>query len=156
MDQNYGFYQQPQVPTPSSETTPKKAGNGYAIASLVLGIIALFFATICCCFLYIAPILSILSIVFAIVARNKAGKFSGMMIVGLILAIIALLIFLMLLISIYQITAPIQGMTSEEATEYLADVFGMSDEEFRQIIEQAYGMSYEEFLEQFTAPQIEE
>ena len=156
MDQNYDFYQQPETPTPSAEATKKKPGNGYAIASLVLGIIALIFATICCCFLYIAPILAILSIVFAIVARKKAGKFTGMMIAGLILAIIALLIFLLLIAAVNMIIAPLNDMTTQEALEYLAELTGMNEEELREMIESTYGMSYEEFWEQLATSPVEE
>ncbi len=156
MDQNYGFYQQPETPTPSPEATQKKNGNGYAIASLVLGIVALVFATVCCCFLYVAPVLSILSIVFAIVGRKKAGKFTGMMIAGLVLAIIALLIFLLLIVTVNMITAPLNDMTPEEALEYFAKLTGLPEEELREAIESTYGMSYEEFWEQFSTPQVEE
>lgn len=149
MNNNYDFYQQPDVTLSGEEGLPNKKKSGYATASLVLSILAVVFTTVCCCCLYLTPILSILSIVFAIVAKRKNGQFTKMMIAGLVLAILALVIFLLIVVVIYQITAPLKNMTFEEALQYFAELAGMSQEELQAWIEETYGMSYEEFLEQF-------
>jgi len=155
MNQNYGFYQQSESTGPIFTDAPKKTGAGFAVASLVLGILALLFITVCCCFIYISPVLAILSIVFAIVARVKMGKFSRMIIAGLILSVIALLIFIVFIIGIYQLMAPLATMTPEESLKYFAELSGMSEEEFRALIESSAGMTYEEFVEEFQASQFE-
>ncbi len=86
---------------PFESTPPQPAGHakGYSIAALVLGIVALFCTCYCCCFYFIAPICSVIAIVMAIISRrDNNGKLSGMALVGLILAILALLFFLVILV----------------------------------------------------------
>ena len=75
----------------------RKAALEYAIASLTLGIGSVLL--ICCCcfsFLYwVGVVGGILSVVFACVSRSaNGGKMMGMAVAGLILGIIALLLFL--------------------------------------------------------------
>ena len=152
MDQNYGFYQPENTPIPTSTETvspEEKLGKKYAVASLVLGILALAFTTLCCCLILLSPILAILSIIFALLAKKKLGKFTGLMIAGLILSIIALLIFLMMIVTFGTILSEIENMEPEELTEFMAESFGMSEAEFEEFFESTYGMPYEEFLESF-------
>ena len=67
-----------------------------AIASLVLGILS--FVLICCC--CVSPILSILAIVFAFVAKSKnGGKMPGMATAGLVLGIVFWAVFIILLLT---------------------------------------------------------
>lgn len=61
--------------------------SGMAIASLVLGIIAIVFSF---CFYSVSIICSILSIIFC-AARNKEKKGKGMAIAGLVCGILALI-----------------------------------------------------------------
>ena len=75
---------QPLNPPPTAQN-----GKGFATASLVFGIISLVF--LCCC--GINMIAAILAVIFAFVARFKAGKMPTMAKVGLILAIIAIVLF---------------------------------------------------------------
>ncbi len=86
---------------PFGSTPPQPAGHskGYSIAALVLGIVALFCTCCCCCFYFVAPICSVIAIVMAIISRrNNHGKLSGMALTGLLLAILALLFFLVILV----------------------------------------------------------
>lgn len=107
--------------------TPNKNGKGFAIASLCLGIASVFFCCCCCCLYYVAIITGVLAIVFAFLSKNaNNGKLSGMAIAGLILGIIAIVLFLMLA---------------------FLEFSGMMEEILRETIEETYGMSYEDFME---------
>ena len=75
---------------------PRPRYNGMAIASLVLGIVGIFFNAF-----YMAP--SILAIVFGILGRNQikkdpAQKGMGMAVAGLILGIVFLALYVLLII----------------------------------------------------------
>ena len=102
------------------QTPPQKQGNakGYAIASLCLGLGAVFCTCIFCCIYYIAFVLSIIAIVMAFLSRrDNGGKMSGMAVAGLILGICGLLFFLFCLaVDITIITMPV-----DELLEIFAD-----------------------------------
>ena len=68
------------------QTPPPAKSNGYAIASLVLGIVSLL--SVCCCSC-ILPVTAILGIVFAAVSKKGEGM-SGMAKGGMICSIVAL------------------------------------------------------------------
>ena len=95
--QGYNDKGQPENPIPPHYDfvygEEKKPGNGFAIASLVLGI----FSLLCCCLWYVSLACGVLSVVFAIVQKKRAGDMGGMalagMICGIVGAVIALLIF---------------------------------------------------------------
>lgn len=112
---------------------PQKQGHakGYAITSLILGIASVFCTCVCCCLYYIAILLSVLSIVMAVLAkRDNGGKMPGMAIAGLILAILGLLMFLvMIAFEIFLNTIP-----EEQLHQYLREYF------------ESLGMDYDEFL----------
>ena len=80
---NYFDHTEAYVAAPPPPAPPE-VGNGYAIASLILGLVGFF----CCsgCF----PPISILAIVFAVIDRKRRGSFRGNAIAGLILGIIGL------------------------------------------------------------------
>lgn len=74
-------------------TVPK----GMGIASLVLGIIGIL-ATISCCFTYVAPLFSILGIIFGCIQKKDvAGKKPGVAIAGIITSSLGLVIALILI-----------------------------------------------------------
>lgn len=62
--------------------------NGFAIASLVTGIVSI----VCCCFLYgFSLIPAVLAVVFAVLSRKASGgRFSGMAIAGLVTGIVGI------------------------------------------------------------------
>ena len=104
---------------------PQKSGKGFAIASMVLGIVAV---CLCCCccgiFYWVSGLLGVLAIVFAILTKTTSGKFHGMAIAGLILGILALLLFLMMLsLDIWAST-----ITPEEFEAMMRDL--IDDDEF--------------------------
>lgn len=74
--------------------------NGFAIASMVLGIVSI--PLVCCC--YIGALPAVLAIVFGFVARNKISnsngseKGNGMALAGIILGFAALAIIAVLLV----------------------------------------------------------
>lgn len=85
---------QPQLafdPVPPTEGK-QNAGRPFAIASLVCGILGVL--SCCCCIYLFNLILGTLAVVFSIVATKKSKKMPGLAIAGLILGILALIIFL--------------------------------------------------------------
>lgn len=75
-----------------SYTESKPPEKGYAIASLVLGILGI---VCCCCYEYAAMVLSVLAIVFFVVDKKKNGSSNGMAIAGLVCGIFSLLMSVM-------------------------------------------------------------
>ena len=71
-----------------SPVPPPAKQNGFAIASLVLGIVSLLCSCCCSCIL---PVTAVLSIVFAVVSK-KGKPMSGMALGGLICSIVSLVI----------------------------------------------------------------
>ncbi len=111
---------------------PTSNGKGKAIASLCLGIASVFFTCCCCCLFYISIVLSILSIVFAVLAKNdNGGKMPGLATAGMILAIIGLAFFLCMLV--FEIV--IGSIPEEKLFEMLDPLF-----------QDAYGMTFEEYM----------
>jgi len=70
-------------------------GKGFAIASMVLGIVSV----VLFCLWYLAIPCAVLAIVFSVIAKKKAGK-SGMTVAGLVLGIVSLGITAVMLILI--------------------------------------------------------
>lgn len=115
----------------SAEHTETAVANAkpFAVASLVLGILAL--VSCCCCLVVFAfPFLALFgigAIVCALIAKRKAGKFTGMILAGLILGIIAMV---MLVVSII-VFASFMTMPIEEIKKAIMESVknGQLDEE---------------------------
>lgn len=71
-------YQYPQY-----QEQPEQPGRGFAIASLVLGIVSFF-----CC----GTICSILGIIFGVISKQRQKENNGMATVGIVLSIITLVL----------------------------------------------------------------
>ena len=127
---NYDYSASSMQPPINFGMAPQRSGGGkgYATASLILGILGIFFAC-CCCFLYYAAIVfGILSIVMACLAKSKnGGKMPGKAIAGLILGIIAI-IFFICIISLSVLFS--SGVFNEALDEIFYEQYGMSMEEF--------------------------
>ncbi len=119
-----------QHPEFSQDQKPNNS-KGFALASLILGIAAIFCACICCVLYFLSIILAILSIVFACIAKKKnEGKMPGMARAGWILAIVAILFFLLVVcFEVYVST--------------------LSDEEFAKIFESIFGIRLEDFIAEY-------
>ena len=124
------------------EPAQKKPQNGYAIASLVLGIVSVL-CCCCCCFvdilgLILMGVAAILAIVFAFLSKkNTNGKMDGKAIAGLdlgIVAIVMLLLFLAAFVGVYNMI----GQIPQE--ELLAIV----EETYKPMVDEA---TYNEFVE---------
>ncbi|MBQ8310687.1 MAG: hypothetical protein IJX80_06720 [Clostridia bacterium] len=105
---------------PSNETSA--VGRGFAIASLVCGIVGIL---MCCCCVYLFNlILGVLAVVFAIVSARMSKKMSGLAIAGLILGILALIIF----IALFAFEVWISNLSAEEFDALIGnaikDIFG--------------------------------
>ena len=101
-------------PTPH-ENNNSKVGRAFAIASFVCGIIGVL---VCCCCVYLANlILGVLAVILAIVAAKKSKKMPGLAIAGLILGILALLIFL----ALFAFEMWITGLSEEEFNAMIGD-----------------------------------
>lgn len=83
MDNNNNISFEDLTGTSPSSQAPKKQNNGFAIASMVLGIISV----LCCCIDYVSIVIAVIAIVFFAVDRKTNGKSSGMAIAGLVLGI---------------------------------------------------------------------
>ncbi len=88
--------------TPSYQPAPRQVGSGLAIASLVLGIISLFF-----CIWYVAIPCGILAIIFGVIAMGKAktgeAGGAGMARAGLIMGCIGLAIDVIVVVLIFTV-----------------------------------------------------
>ena len=117
--QNPGPYW--ERPSHQLNRLPEEPSNGMAVASMVLGILAL----IGILFIYPAIILGSLSIILALLSRGKSLKMHGQAKTGVITSIIA-----------------IGSDIAIFATAFLL-IFGKPD-----FFESIYGMSYQEMMEQ--------
>lgn len=105
----------------------KKNKNGYAIASLVFGIIAIL--SCCCCFADTLGVIvlgasAILAIVFAFVSKkNNDGKMDGKAIAGLILGIVSIVMLLLFLVAIIGVYTMIDTMPQEELLAFVEETY---------------------------------
>lgn len=103
----------------------KKNKNGYAIASLVFGIVSV--VTCCCCCvetlgLILTGVSAVLAIVFAFLSKkNNDGKMDAKAIAGLILGIVGIVMLLILLVSIVGTYALLDQMPEEEMLTFLEE-----------------------------------
>lgn len=91
--ENNAQYQPPQYQPPVAPQ--KKPSNGMAIASLVLGVLAIIFVFI---YAWIGIVLAVVSIVLAAIAKKESP--SGLATAGLVLSIIALAICVIAVIAV--------------------------------------------------------
>ncbi len=102
----------------------KKNKNGYAIASLVLGILSLLS---CCCASTAIGMLAmgacaVLAIVFAFVAKKNAnGKMSKLAVAGLVLGIVAIVVILCFAAAVVGIFAMVDTLPQEEMMTFLEE-----------------------------------
>ena len=139
MNNNFDYYPQDdkstfeQIPLAPMLSQNNGHAKGYSLAAMWLGIASAFCTMCCCCFYLVAPILSVIAIVMACLARRDNGKrMPGAAIAGLILAIIGLIAFAVILaLEIYFLSLP--------------------DSELQQLIrdsvENNFGMSFEEYID---------
>lgn len=95
MDYNYGNDNHTNSTGPMPQSTDKNS-NSLAIASLVLGIIAI--VTSCCCFSGI--LFGAIAVVLALLSRGSVNKFDNKALWGLITGIAGILLGILFLISI--------------------------------------------------------
>lgn len=93
-------YQQPPyavAPGYYAAPVPPKKTNGFAVASLICGVVAL--PLFCCIWLPI--LLGVLAIVFGILARRQDEKMPGMAVAGIICGVIGLVLAILCLVGYY-------------------------------------------------------
>ncbi len=100
-DYNYSFSNESDAKNnfeiQSTPPIPKKGYDAFAITSMILGIAGVVLCCCCCgCFWFLTGILGVAAIVFAVVSRVRLGEFQGMAIAGLVLGIIAVILFLII------------------------------------------------------------
>ena len=112
-----------------SYTSPAKGAekNKFALASLVLGIVAVL-CTCCCCanVLGVIPmgICAVLAIVFAFVSKkNSNGKMDKKAVAGLVLGIVAMVILLIFLVSVVGTYALIDSMPEAELLAMVEETY---------------------------------
>ena len=110
------------------EPAQKKPQNGYAIASLVLGIVSVL-CCCCCCFtetigLIIMGVSAVLAIVFAFLSKkNTNGKMDGKAIAGLILGIVAIVMLLLFLAAIVGVYSMMGSVPQEEVLAFVEETY---------------------------------
>lgn len=130
---------------PVDMTPPANKGHGLAVASLILGIVSIVFLLLlilpgtvgmcCCC---IGPITSIVGIILAIVSKVKAGRMEGMARAGLILSIVALVIFVVFIAVCIYIGVQFVTNPDSELSQWLdKKYYDATGESLREIIEEA-------------------
>ena len=115
---------------PYGEFAPKEKQNknGYATASLVLGIVSVL-CCCCCCIssgigLIVMGLSAILAIVFAFVSKkNNDGKMDGKAVAGLVLGIVAIVILLLCLVAIISTYVLIDSMPEEELLAFVEETY---------------------------------
>ncbi len=121
----------------------KKNKNGYAIASLVLGIVSVL-SCCCCCTsgmgLIVMGVCAILAIVFAFVSKKNAdGKMDGKAIAGLVLGIVAIVMLLLFLVAIVGTYALLDSMPQEELLAFIEEtyqpLFEGNEEKYNELVE---------------------
>ncbi len=134
---NSNFQSFPEFPDFQGE--PKRGrGFPFAVASLVLGIVAVCICCVYCGATYIfTAILGVLAIVFSIVSRSMDKKFHGLAIAGLILGIFALVLFFCML----GLVIWFNSITLEEWDALLMEFF--QDEELVEYYKEIYGTEYD-------------
>lgn len=110
-----------------SNLTATEKKNGYAIASLVLGIVSIL-ACCCCCSsglgLIFMGVSAILAIVFAFVSKkNNDGKMDAKAIAGLVLGIVTVVVLLCFAAAIVGTYALIDQMPQEEMLTFVEENF---------------------------------
>lgn len=128
-ENNSQYNSQNQFNSPYNDAPQERSANGFAIASLILGIASI----VLCCSGILSIITGALSILFAILSRRKNKKMPGMSVGGIVTSIFGLLFGIIALV-------------------YWIFIFAlMEDPELRQridpIYEETYGMTFEEYME---------
>ena len=124
------------------EPAQKKPQNGYAIASLVLGIVSVL-CCCCCCFvdilgLILMGVAAILAIVFAFLSKkNTHGKMDAKAIAGLVLGIVAIVMLLLFLAAFVGVYNMIGQIPQEE-------LLAIVEETYKPMVDEA---TYNEFVE---------
>lgn len=91
MDENFE-QQTPFTPPPAGPS----GGNGMAIASMVMGILAVLF---CCCLFYLSIPLSIGGLITGIIALKKQYPGKGMAIAGIVTSSVAIVLAIILILA---------------------------------------------------------
>ena len=107
-------YSEPQTYAYVNDVAPEpKKGNGFAIASLVLGILAI----LCCIIDVLSMILGIAAIVFGIIALAKKQS-KGMAIAGIICGALGFIIAIILIAAAAAMAPEIEEMLADMMKEY--------------------------------------
>lgn len=112
---------------------PPQKANAFAIASLVLGILAL----VTLCTIYLPIILGSLSIIFAILSKGNQRSISGFSCAGIITSVSGIVF------SIITIVTTIALLYSNP------DFYQEYKNEMNRILSQQYGMTYDEMIEEY-------
>ena len=142
MDNQFGYQSnEPSFQQVNLSNRPNGHAKGYSIASLSLGIAAIFVCCCCCCLFFLGGLCGVLAIIFAILARrDNGGKMPGMALAGLIIGIIGILLFIIVCISFFS-TFSTLPTNPEKMRVFLQDL-----ERFYQ--DMGYDVDFSEYYEQ--------
>ena len=126
----------------STTPAPQKK-NGYAVASLVLGIASLLLCCCCCANVFgLIPmgICAVLAIVFACLSKKDGGKMQPIAIAGLVLGIVSILVLLLFLVAIIGTYAMIDQVPQEE-------LLALVEETYKPLFDGGNEATYNELVE---------
>ena len=137
MNEQFDYTQPVEYNVDGFTEAPQKKKSGYATTALVLGIISMVLGCCCACCFFVIPVLAVLGIVFAVLSKKQTdGVMSGKAKAGLILCIIALVIFVVY-IALYGFFMSNPEMVSEYLDPFFQEEFGMTFEEYWDFVETA-------------------
>jgi uncharacterized membrane protein HdeD (DUF308 family) len=115
----------PSAPPPANEPAPVKQGNGFAIASLVLGLVGLIiFSWIPGISFFTAIPLGVLAVIFGIVAvvkaKSRGGKGKAMGITGAILGVLAIAASIIISVALVE-------FAKDQCADPDSEIYGTSD-----------------------------
>lgn len=122
------------------------SSGGFAIASLICGILSLVF----CCLGFISLALGAMGILFAVLSNRKGKPMSGMSVTGISTGIVGMALgFFITIYYIFAAMLPImlqQPDFREQLDALYEEAYGMDMEEF---MDQLYGIDLDEFLDSY-------
>ena len=146
------YQQQPPAPQPpygGGQVPPQKTGNGFGVAALVLGIIAIVLAFIPVIGV-VAFVLGGLALILGIVGVTRKGRPRGMSIAGLVLGLVSLIVAGI----VTALTAAVVDAVDQSVQELDSDLNSMHSVEYRATVDSGEaeasfgttnGMSNEDF-----------
>ena len=120
MNDQFGYFDYQAEYAQTQPTASQSKSNGYAKASLVLGILSVVITCCCCCLLPLNLITGILAVVFAFVSKRGGNGLTANARWGMILGLIGILLFVIMIGMILSTDG--LGLSSEATQAWLEEL----------------------------------